>query len=138
MKSYSYTAPGVGHIECFPSIKSREIKAGWEKVTIGMPHSFFLFLARRAEEPEKMKIILAEIYPAFPPVDPRDIVAPALDMEQGKVIYSIRRGHFFLGEFFKEHKDPALELQGLVCSCHPGEVETFQVTSIPYYKLTGE
>jgi hypothetical protein len=133
-KPFFVHIPGDGRVETYPSIQDRRLYGGFEKVTIKVADVVISHLARF---PGRAKEILAEIYPTLPPVDPRDIVAPLLDQKELTLTFSIRRGHFFLADFLRLHKDAKFEGKHLSCSCHQEKVEIFP-SSFPTYSLDGD
>ena len=133
-KAFFVHVPGDGRVETYPFLQDRRLYGGFEKVTIKVPDVVISHLARF---PGRAKEILAEIYPSLPPVDPRDIVAPLFDQRELTLTFSIRRGHFFLADFLRLHKDPSFSGKHLSCSCHPESIEIFP-SSFPTYSLDGD
>ena len=137
-RAYYINEPGVGRVETYPFITERLFKNGFEKVTIRVADAIFGYIARTSHLPHMAKRILSEVYMASPPIDPRDIIAPWIDQEECLVGFSIRRGHFYLSDFFRLHTDPRCTVQGLSCSCHPGEVFPVHLSSFPTYLMREE
>lgn len=135
LRPYFINVPGEGQVETYPSVSERLLKNGFEKIVISVSDEVLSYLARTSHLPHMAKRILAEIYPISPPIDPRDIIAPFIDFEDNLIGYSIRRGHFYLSDFFREHDDPCFTGKQLTCSCHPGETFPIHLSSFPTYLM---
>lgn len=119
----------------YPSLREQRFYGGFEKITLYVADVVLENIGRSSENPEKVKAFLASLYPSSPPVDGRDIVAPLIDFEKNEITYSIRRGHFYLSAFLREHKDPRLTVEHLTCSCHPGEEFPIFISAFPTYQI---
>ena len=132
MKAYFFTVPGVGRVESYPSLLERRFSNGFEFVKIRVSSALLLYIAAN---PRRAKEILVEIYPSEPRPDPRDIIAPFIDAEDEEVGYSIRRGHYYLSQFMREHEDPRFTGKHLTCSCHPGVEFPLFISAFPNYRM---
>ena len=138
-KAYTWIVPGVGRLTTYPAVTARRLHAGFEQVTLRVSLELLSHIARSSKgDPFEAKRVLADIYPLAPPVDARDIVAPLIDPERELIQYSIKRGHYLIAEFFREHDDPCLTVEHLTCSCHPGERFPIYSSALPSYAIESD
>jgi len=137
-RPFSFFLPGTGRVETYPSLQERRVYGGFEKVTFKVSPSIFEYLARSSNIGLDPKQVLSDLYRFTPPIDPRDIIAPLLDYEEGIISFSIKRGHYYLAQFMREHKDPCFTGKYLTCSCHPGEEFPIYLSALPSYLFDEE
>ena len=130
--------PGGTYCETVSSLQVQEFVDGLEYVEIKVSDAVFEYIAYYHRSEERIWRMLADIYPLDPLPDPRDLLNPKFKINKGIISYTIRRGHYELVKFIREHDNACCTVEHLTCDCHPGQVFPMYSSSLPLYNLADE